>query len=76
MIDQTKLKDGWYWVRLKYRVTVKEWVDEWAICRFDNEDGEWTECGTDQYVPPHVIIDIDPKRLQHKPAATSVEDLL
>ena len=64
MDEKTPLKDGWYWVRLRYQVKAKEWVDKWSICRF--EDGEWTECGTDQYVPAHAIVDIDPKRLQRK----------
>ena len=61
------MQTGFYWVHLRYQVTVSEWADEWQILLYDADDDTWEECGTDQSMPSSHIVEVDPGPLQREP---------
>jgi len=64
-----KLETGYYWVHLKYGLTIREEGDsDWEVCHYSAKEDEWTECGSDNDVNVDDILQIDPKKLErHDP---------
>lgn len=60
-----KRKKGYYWVRMRYKVTIDEWAEDWEICHYTPEEDEWVAFGDECALSPDVILEIDERRLEH-----------
>ena len=64
-------KAGWYWVHLRYPVTVNSVFDDWAILRYSPEYDTWTECGGEWDIGPERIVEVNETPIEHSQAITT-----